>query len=399
MTATGADPPGSEPPPRSTRRGILARLGLGGLGALVAAAVPRAIHPAGETPPVDQIRPKVLTVTMFQDLTRLGEPDSGEAHRWVTREHLDRQVAIAGAYSPLYLSATDEHGLIVTGDGAPNATASMMAVGLNPALDLRTTYVMVAGIAGTPPDVGTLGSAAWAEWVVNAGAANEIDPRELPSEWLYPYFHLGCATPWCTTGYETGTEVFHLNPALREAAYRLSAGVELADSDAARAFRARFAGPIARAAPRVIRADSLSSETFFGGHILSDWLAWWTAQWTDGHGTYGMANNEDHGTMTALRRLADAGRVDWNRIMVLRTTSDFDQPAPGRTALDAITDSSAQGVPIALGESLENAYRAGSVVAREIITNWPAWEAGVPRSSIKPALKSPTRAHSLLTTI
>ncbi|MGD9890166.1 MAG: purine nucleoside permease [Dehalococcoidia bacterium] len=262
--------------------------------------------------------------------------------------------------------------------GIPNAVASLMAVGFIASLDLRSTYLLGAGIAGTPPQVGTLGTAAWAEWVVDAGAANEIDSRELPSDWLYPYFHLGCETPWCTDGFETGTEVFHLNPALREAAYRLSKDIELADSDAARTYRANFPGQVANDAPRVIRADSASTETFFGGRILSDWLTWWVEQWTGGQGTYGMANNEDHGTMTSLRRLAGAKLVDWDRVMVLRTASDFDQPYPGETALQAIGDSGSDGLPIAFDISLENAYRAGSAVTREIIGNWPAWEGGVP---------------------
>jgi len=361
-----------------TRRGILGRLGFAGAGLATLAGVtarrsPRAVA-QGTTP----LRLKVLTVTMFQDLDRLAEANSGEAHLWVTRDALDRRIEIPGAYSPLYVDAAGEHGLIVTGMGIPNAAASMMAVGLSSALDLRFTYIMVAGIAGTPPDVGTLGTAAWAEWVVNAGAANEIDPRELPSDWLYPYFHLGCTTPWCTDGFETGTEVFHLNAALTEAAFRLSKDVELADTDAARAYRAHFPGPAAADAPRVIKADSASTETFLGGRILSDWLSWWVGQWTDGRGVYGMSGNEDHGTMTSLRRLAAANLVDWDRVMVLRTASDFDQPYPGRTALQSIGDSSAMGLPIALDISLENAYRVGSAVTRDIIGNWDAWAAGVP---------------------
>jgi purine nucleoside permease len=63
-----------------------------------------------------------------------------------------------------------------------------------------------------------LGAAAWAEWVVDGAAANLIDPRELPSDWLYPFFHLGCGTPWCDDGSTTGTEVHQLDPAMTAAA-------------------------------------------------------------------------------------------------------------------------------------------------------------------------------------
>ncbi|MGH2587841.1 MAG: purine-nucleoside phosphorylase [Dehalococcoidia bacterium] len=363
---------------RFTRRRILGRLGVAGAGLAALAGATERHTPRAVAQGAAPLRLKVLTVTMFQDLDRLAEANSGEAHLWVTRDVLDRRIEIPGAYSPLFVDAAGEHGLIITGMGIPNSAASMMTVGLSAALDLRSTYIMVAGIAGTPPEVGTLGTAAWAEWVVNAGAANAIDPRELPSDWLYPYFHLGCTTPWCPDGFETGTEVFHLNATLTAAAVRLSQDVALADSDAARAYRAHFPGPVADDAPRVIKADSASSETFFGGRILSDWLSWWVGQWTDGRGVYGMSGNEDHGTMTSLRRLAAATLVDWDRVMVLRTASDFDQPYPGRTALQAIGDSSDMGLPIALDISLENAYRVGSAVTRAIIGDWDAWAAGVP---------------------
>lgn len=317
---------------------------------------------------------KVLTVTMYQDLDHLSAPNTGEAQPWITREHLDVQIPVPGSHSPVYCDAARAHCLVVTGMGMSNAAATMMAVGLSPALDLTKAYILISGIAGTPPGVATLGSAAWAEWVVNGAQANLIDPRELPSTWLYPYFHLGCTTPWCTTGYSTGTEVFHLNPALTEAAFQISKGVALADSADAQSYRANFPDTPAQAPPSVLRGDSFASDTLIGGRILSDYAQWWTHQWTTGKGTYVMSNNEDAGTLTALQRLANAGLVDWQRIMVLRAASDFDQPYPGQDALGSIEASTKGGIPVAYGPSIENAYRVGSAVTHQILSDWDHWK-------------------------
>lgn len=324
------------------------------------------------------IRVKVLTVTMYQDVTRLGEPNSGEAQPWIARDRLVKRIAVPGVDTPLFCDAAGEHCLVITGMGMSNAAATLMAVGLCDGLDLTRAYIMIAGVAGTPPGNATLGSAAWAEWVINAGQANLIDPRELPSDWLYPYFHLGCTSPWCTTGYRTGTEVFHLNPALTEAAYQISKGVSLMDSADAAAYRANFPDLPARGASAVLRGDSVASDTLLGGRIMSEYAQWWTHQWTGGQGTYVMGDNEDAGTLTALRRLADTSRIDWQRVMVLRTASDFDQPYPGQTALAAIGASARGGLPVAFVPAVENAYRVGAAVTAHILAHWAQWENGPP---------------------
>ena len=57
----------------------------------------------------------------------------------------------------------DGHGLIITGVGVAHATASVMALGLHPHLDLTRTTILIAGIGGANPNMLSLGSAAWAE--------------------------------------------------------------------------------------------------------------------------------------------------------------------------------------------------------------------------------------------
>ncbi len=58
-----------------------------------------------------------------------------------------------------------------------------MALGMDPRFDLTKAYWLVAGIAGIDPADGSLGSAAWAEWVVDGDIGYEIDAREIPKDW------------------------------------------------------------------------------------------------------------------------------------------------------------------------------------------------------------------------
>jgi purine nucleoside permease len=82
---------------------------------------------------------------------------------------------------------------------------------------------------------------------------------------------------------------------------------------------------------------------------------------------------EDTGTLSSLQMLASAGRVDWNRIMVLRTASDFDQPPPGMTAAQYLARTAGGQFPGFL-PALESAWRVGNTVVREITTHWSKYK-------------------------
>jgi purine nucleoside permease len=312
---------------------------------------------------------RVFTIAMFQ----------AEAEPWIANEDLSIRIDVPGSYSPVYCRSTRagdvlKHCLVVTGMGSANAAATLMAVGTSRHFDLTDTYFLVAGIAGTSPNRATLGAAAWAEWVVDGDLAHEIDAREMPQGWDYPYFHLGCTEPWCEDGAVAGTEVFGLDPDLISAAYELSKDVELVDSEDAATYRANYPEDTpARREPFVTQCDSLSSSTYWHGKLMSDWAEWWTQMWTNGLGDYCMTNMEDSATLTALDRLADSGFVDWDRLMVLRTASNFDQPYPGQTAQESLAANSGAFRP-----AVQNAYRVGSTVTDHILKNWKQWRAGLP---------------------
>jgi purine nucleoside permease len=259
-----------------------------------------------------------------------------------------------------------------------NASATMMALGLSDTFDLSRTYIMVAGIAGVKPDLGTIGTGAWAEYIVYGGLADGMDPREPGFDWEYLLARLGCTSSWCDQGaYVVGTEVYHLNPTLRDWAFRLSENIPLMDDPRAQAARALYPQENAQRKPFVTKCDGVMSDTFWAGARMSNWATWWASQQSGGAATYCMAAFEDSGTLTALNRLAASGRVDLQRVMVLRAASDFDQPHPGETALQALQaslDDSTGGSSIAY----QNLYRIGSAVNSYILQHWAEWENGVP---------------------
>ena len=88
-----------------------------------------------------------------------------------------------------------------------------------------------------------------------------------------------------------------------------------------------------------------------------------------------MTNMEDNGTLTALNRLSDAGYVDADRVLVLRTASNFSQPPQGKdVAWSTTAPYPAQGEP-----AKENAYRVANAVVEALIVGWDTYEVKLPR--------------------
>ena len=88
------------------------------------------------------------------------------------------------------------------------------------------------------------------------------------------------------------------------------------------------------------------------------------------------SNMEDSGTLTALYRLERTGLVDTDRIMILRTASNFTMPPKGESAAWSTTAPYPDdGLP-----SLEAAYLVGNVVIEELIANWDTYQNTLPGS-------------------
>jgi purine nucleoside permease len=80
---------------------------------------------------------------------------------------------------------------------------------------------------------------------------------------------------------------------------------------------------------------------------------------------------EDTGTLQSLRYLAQAGRADWQRILVLRTVSNYDQQPRGMTAAESLSRQRI-GTYSAYLPSLEAAYKVGHAVVIALLMHWPS---------------------------
>lgn len=319
---------------------------------------------------------KVVVVTMFERGADTGDTP-GEFQYWVEREHLDRVLPLPYGYHDLRMNDDGVLGM-VTGVGTAKSAAAVMAVGLDPRFDLSKAYWLVAGIAGIDPADGSLGSAAWAEYVVDGDLGHEIDAREIPKGWPTGYVPLRRSVPYeQPRRVPDEGEAYRLNPGLVDWAYRLTRDVKLQDTAAMKARREQFAQPNARRPPFVLKGDTLSSMTFWHGRLMSEWANGWVKYHTDGKGNYVTTAMEDTGTLASLALLARAGRVDLSRVLVLRTASNYDQQRPGLSAAESLAETKI-GSYSAYLPALDSAWRVGSVVVHELTGNWPAYAGRVP---------------------
>ncbi|KPY11132.1 Purine nucleoside permease [Pseudomonas savastanoi pv. nerii] len=320
------------------------------------------------TAPVTPVTPKVMLVAMF----------APEAQNWIDRLHLTKEIQVPGLaaeYPAIRCNAQDVC-LMVTGMGQTNAAASTLALALSPQFDLRKTYFIVAGIAGINPHHGTLGTTAWAHYLVEFGTQWEIDSRDVPKDWPTGYLGINTKGPNEKPPLDYKTEVFELNPKLQAKAFALSQKVTLSESKESAAWRVKYPYAPANQPPQVTQCDTLAGNTWFSGTRLSERAEVWTKLLTDGKGVYCTTQQEDNSTYEALLRASKAGKVDVNRLAVVRAGSDFDRPYPGYSEVDNLLKYADQG---AFVPALENLYRTGNPLVQAIVGDWKNWEKGVPQ--------------------
>ena len=321
---------------------------------------------------------KVVVVTMFERGEDTGDTP-GEFQLWVEREHLDKIFDLPAGYRHVRMNDDGILGM-VTGVGTAKAAASVMAVGLDPRFDLSNAYWIVAGIGGGDPADVSLGSAVWADYVVDGDLAFEIDGRQIPASWPTGYVPLRKGTPYEQPMTADYGEVYALNPRLVEWALHLTAEVPLADSDSLKKFRGRFAGfPNALKPPFVTRGAILSASTFWHGSKLDEWANAWTRYYTAGKGNYMIAGMEDSGTLQALTFLSRAGKVDLDRVLVLRTVSNYDREPTGTEVAESLKEM-VSGNYSAYLPSLEAAETVGDKVARAIAEHWNECRDAIPHT-------------------
>lgn len=329
--------------------------------------------PLSATP--KRIPVKVVVVAMFEIGQDTGDAP-GELQYWVERDHLDRVFPLPAGYHSVRMNDAGEMA-VLTGQGTANAAMTIAALGADPRFDLTHAYWIIAGIAGGHPQSISLGSAAWAHWIVDADLGYEIDAREIPSDWTTGYIPLRKSKPFEGPAAPTENQVFEVNPAMAEWAYALTKNVPLADSDKLKMVRSEFPDSAAQLPPHVTMGDEISSSTYWHGKLLDAWADQWMSYFTEGKGQFATTAMEDTGTLLSLKHLADAGLVNYQRVMVLRTVSNFDQQPRGLSAADSLARQRI-GAYSAYLPSLEAAYTVGHTVVHELLTKWPQYANATP---------------------
>lgn len=317
---------------------------------------------------------KVVVVTLFETGEDTGDTP-GEFQFWVEREGLNTLYPLPQAYHGVRSNGTGFIG-IVSGVGTARSAASIMALGCDPRFDLSHAYFLVVGIAGVDPADASLGSAVWADYVVDADLAHEIDAREMPGDWSTGYVPLYKSRPYEQPPNPRG-EVYQLNPGLVNWAYDLTKNTPLGDNERMAAFRAAYKDtPAARTAPKVLKGSTLSGGTFWHGALMNRWANDWVKYWSEGKGNYMTTAQEDTGILQALTFLSQAKKVDLNRVLVLRTACDFDSPPPDLTAAESLPAS--RQTYRAYKPAYEAGYTVGSSVAHRLIQNWSVYRNRIP---------------------
>jgi len=362
------------------------------LTALVAVALLLSLNPVHAE---DRIQVKVIILSCFEVGNDTGDAP-GEFQFFAEREHLTKVIDVPGAPHPLVYNDKGLYGSVAgvvktTSGDTPDhlscveTSQLIMALCLDPKLDLRKTYWIINGIAGIDPLRGSIGSAAWARHVVDGDAMREIDDTEVPSGWPYGLFAIGTMKPntlpladsknggWAGAKL-TYTMDYALNPKLTEWAYDLTKGIVLPDSDALKAYRAKYTGfPLAQEPPHIILGDSLGTVRYWHGPKRTQWARDWVQLWTHGEGVFTTTAMEHQDYMNTLTDMSKKGFVDINRVLMLRGASNYCMPPPGQSIESTIGDESTGTLP-----AFEADYQAGSAVAHELLKNWASYQDTIP---------------------
>jgi len=324
---------------------------------------------------------RAVIVTTFEVGNDTGDIP-GEFQFWVEREHLDEVLDFPGGPNlpagQHPLRTNKDHTIlgIISGTTLVNSTASMMALGLDPRFDLTHAYFLINGIAGVDPHVASMGSAAWSSYVVN-DVSRYIDPRDAPADWPYGFFPNGAKGPNPASVPDANwmrSNLYPLNPKLAAWAFAQTKSLNLGDDPKVAEFRAGFTGfPEAQRPPFVLIGDTFASDDYWHGAVMTKFAEDWVKLYTHGKGTFAMTEMEDSGFMNALERLSAMHRVDVDRVMVLRTASNYSMERPGHTAVESVT-----APYIGSKLALESAWLCGSTVLHNILNHWDATYAHIP---------------------
>ncbi|KAG6916820.1 hypothetical protein DXG01_005202 [Tephrocybe rancida] len=330
---------------------------------LASASVILDVNP--DTKPTSKVAPRVVIISMFDS----------EGDVWYNIPEfnlLARNISVIGL-SPLFpfVHCTSD-GLVcqlTTGEAEINAATTITSLVHSPSFDLTQTYFLIAGIAGVNPKLATTGSVTFARYAVQVALQYEFDARDKPANFPTGYVPQGSFAPDQFPAELYGTEVFEVNDALKKLAVNYARKAILNDTVDAQKYRANYAtNPLFTAGatgPSVVECDTATSDNFWSGTLLSEAFENTTSLFTNGTGVYCTTQQEDNATLESLMRAAKGHLVDFSRIIIMRTASDFDREFKGQTAAENLF-----GDPGGFTPSIVNIHLAGVLVVQGILKDW-----------------------------
>jgi len=354
--------------------------------ALAVQASAHAMEPAVPAlPTVAAIPVKVIVLANFEPGEDMGDAP-GEFQLWAEREKLTEVIPIKGALHPLRRNAEGLYGIRwgSTDSMIGGVAEQLMALLLDPRFDFTKTYWLFTGISGVDPQVASVGSAAWARWVVQGDTLREFDDREVPKAWPYGLFAIGAkapntlpADPDSFAGMTDAGKLsmaLKLNPGLARWAFAMTKDTPIPDSPQLQKARAAWTGfPNAQRPPFVLMGETLGAQRYWHGPSRTQWARDWVKLWTGGQGVFAMTNMESQSLAGTMLTASKQGLVDMNRVLVLRTASNPSTPPPGVSALASVGDEG-PGQLVAY----ESNYRVGAPVVHELLKNWNRYKDAIP---------------------
>ncbi|CAI5760696.1 unnamed protein product [Candida verbasci] len=307
--------------------------------------------------------PKVFIVSLFEL----------ERDPWLKSYNFTNNVTIPGL-SPVYPSIHCDSNYticqVTLGEGEINAAISITSLTLNPIFDLSSTYFIVAGIAGGVPEYTTLGSVTISKYAVQVGLEYQFayeDYHNVKPNWKSGYIPYGTTNQTTYPNTVYGSEVFELNEKLRDQAFKLASKVKLNNgNELNKKFRKLYNETAARSNPKVVKCDVLTSDNYFTGPVLNDYFNSFTNLLTNGSAKYCATAQEDNAILETFTRLDKYEIVDYERVIVMRSISDFSTNPPSMNAVDYFFNRKDGGIQA----SLDNLVIAGKPIITDIVKNW-----------------------------
>lgn len=330
----------------------------------------------------DQIPVRVVVLVTFQ-FGADNDPNGGELGNWVKNLPCTQSFPFPQGYHQLWYNPNLKVLVCETGEGKAHAAASVTALANDPRFDLTKAYWLLAGIAGVNPHQASLASVAWAKYLVDGDlGAYSIDAREIPQGWTTGFVPVGRNSPYepPPPPFESlsGHTVFQLNSSLIDWAFQQTQSIQLPDDANLQQVRAQWSGnPKAVLPPFVLKGDNLDSDVFWIGDLLNTWAENWVSYWTSGQATFVMSDFEDGAVNQAIQFLGQVTQVNPNRVMVLRSGSDFTfQPNNLTPAQYLALENNFQ--LSGFTEACSNVFVVGSTVVKKLSNNWKVYRDTIP---------------------